>query len=410
MGLFSLGHQKDRYGVVIEIGSGSVLLAIVHSAEGVSHPTIVWSHRELAPLRNIESLEQSAKAIITALVNASMKADVEGRQALREYNKSATLTELQCSIAAPWSYTVTKAINYKQDEPFDVSEDLISELVLTAQRKTESELNESESVNKLGLSVVTRTTMDVLANGYRIAHPEGQKAEELSVSHASVVTQQYLIDTVEEMREKLFSETKAKKISFALMLYCVARDLMPVSYEVCLVDVTYEATEIGIVRDGTLNYCTHTPFGLFSLTREIASITNAPLVEVFGYLFEPVPYAFIETLPPAQQEQVKVVFDNYVSKLKDLFKETGDELSIPKRVILHTDKKTEALFTDLVLKASKLSTKADHKVTPITSEIIKKRWLINGEDTESIPTNDTALLLSAQFFHKHDHCRSFEHL
>jgi hypothetical protein len=409
MSLFG-SNSSDRYGVLIDIGSGSVLVAIIHSNPKEKHPNIIWAHREHAPLRNIDSLEQSAKAVMTALINSSMLLDAEGRKELYNHNNNARLTEIQCSISAPWSYTVTKTINYNQEEPFTVSEDLLTELFETINEKIESDLKENETLHNLGLRVITRSTMDILANGYRVTDPEGGKTKKISISRASVVTQQYLIDALEETQDKLFPETSMRKLSFILMLFTVTKELMAKTYDLCLVDVTYEATEIGIVRDGILTYCTHAPFGSFSLAREISSVTNVPLHEAFGYLHTEKPYSFMVSLSKSQRDEIDMVFDAYTDRISQLFKETGDELSIPKQISLHADLKSETLFMDLVERAAKRAIKTEPYVTAISNEIIKQAYQNDLDTTQIKLPTDTALLLSAQFFHKQPNHRAFEYL
>lgn len=410
MPLFNIGRTAERYGAIIDIGSGSVLVAIVHSHPKHEHPQIVWSHREHAPLRNIDSIDQSEKAVMTALVSASMSLDAEGRRALYEYDEKAKLTELQCSIAAPWSYTVTKTINYTQEEEFTVSKDLIEDLTESVQKQIGEELQQNEALQNLGLDIITSGTMDVITNGYRIKDPKGQKAQAVILSHANVVAQHYLIDAIAEMRDKLFTETELRKVSFILMMFMITRELLPEEYDVCLIDVTFEATEIGVVRDGTLSYCTHTPFGAFSLAREIAEITSVPLHEAFGYLHTEKPYSFMDSLPDKQKSEVKQVFEAYIEKVTALFKETGDTLSIPKRISLHSDLKSETLFLDLIEKAAKRSIKTDPRIIAISKEIIRQTYAESTKNAPKTMPSDTALLLSAQFFHKRREHQRFEYL
>jgi hypothetical protein len=405
MKLFSKSRRSERFGVLIDIGSGSVLTAIVASDQTKPEPQILWSHREHTPLRNIDSIQESAKAVMTALMNSLMKLDGEGRQMLSAYLSSARLTEIQTCISAPWSYTVTKTINYKQEETFEMNNNLIDELVRTAMQKTTDELSEQDSVNRLGLTIITRITMDIFANGYRVKGAVDGEVKNLSVTHSSVVTQQYLVETIDDLNDKLFSDVTNSKLSYILALFCVVQDLFPKTTEACLVDITYEASEIGIVREGSLNYSTHTPFGSFSLAREIAHITGVPLQEAFQALHTETPYSFIESLPSTQKEDVTRVFDSYVEKLAGLFTETGDDLSIPKKIFLHVDLQSEPLFKDLVMKAVKQSIKSTPDVT-----IVTPRLLSNTAKSSISPQTDTAMLVSAMFFHKQNHCHGFEYL
>jgi cell division ATPase FtsA len=268
MSLFSLKKSTERTGVIIDIGSGSVLVAVVVSDRTKEKPLVVWSHREQAPLRNIDSVDQAAKSVMTSLINALLKFDGEGRKALYEFNKKTVIDEVQCAICAPWSYTVSKRISYTQEEPFSVTKSLITELVGTALEQTNAELHEHEAVNELGLTIITRCTTDILVNGYRVKELPDSKASELSLSHISVVAQQYLVDHLEDLRHKIFSNRPLRKLSYMLAMYSVAEESFDDSGDFCLVDVTYEATEIGVVRDGVLTYSTHTPYGSFSLARD----------------------------------------------------------------------------------------------------------------------------------------------
>ncbi|MCA9356886.1 hypothetical protein H6784_00885 [Candidatus Nomurabacteria bacterium] len=409
MSFFGLKISSDRYGVVIDIGSGSVLASIVHSNSKLANPTIVWSHREHAPLRNIDSLEQSSKAVLTSLVNVSMMLDAEGRKVLYDYDSSAKLTELQCAISAPWSYTVTKTINYNQENDFTITENLMGDLMIAVQEKITHELNENEEVNNLGLEVIVQSTMEILSNGYRVKNPEGERAKQFSLSYASAVAQKYLVNAIDEMWSKLFVGTINKKLSFIMVLYNITREILPNSYDVCLVDITYEATEIGIVRDGSLQYCTHTPFGIFSLTREISAITGVPLHEAFGYLHSDTPYSFMKALTESKKMEVEKVFDAYIEKVSNLFHETGDDLSIPKKISLHTDLNSEPIFLDLIEKAAKRNLKTNPLITPISREIVRKFYAPTTNTSPiNIPT-DTALLLSAQFFHKPNPEQTYEY-
>ncbi|MCA9355527.1 hypothetical protein KC865_03185 [Candidatus Kaiserbacteria bacterium] len=404
-----MSKSSERYGVLIDVGSGSVLVAIIRSAPAQKHPDIIWAHREHAPLRNIDSLEQSAKAVMTALVNASMMLDGEGRKVLFDYDKSAKLTELQCGIAAPWSYTVTKTINYKQEKKFVITEELVDELTRTIQNKIKEDLKEDEMAYNLGLTVITRANMEMLTSGYRIKHPEGGKSDSLTLSHTSVVAQKYVSDAIDEMRDKLFAGTKSKKLSFMLMLYAVTKELFPETYDLCLVDITYEASEIGIMRDGVLTYCTHTPFGYFSLAREISSITGAPLHEAFGYLHSEAPFSFTKTLNAQKRKEVENMFEAYVDRIATLFHETGDTLSIPRRLSLHVDLGSEPVFTELLGKAVKRTIKAEPNIIPMSKEIISRTYEETTKGSPQTIPNDTALLLSAMFFHTQEKTRSFEY-
>jgi cell division ATPase FtsA len=409
MSFLTLGKAKDRYGILIDIGSGSVLAAIVHSNHNHEHPIIVWAHREHVQLKKIDSIEQSAKAVMSALMSTCIKLDGEGRKALSAYKPSAKLSLTQVSIAAPWSYTVTKTVNFKHEDPFVVTKHFLDELVETAQKQVEDELGQKLNSIDIGLTVIARSTMDLLSNGYRIDHPIGERAKEINLTQATVVAQSYVNNGVTEVQQKLFPGASIQSLSFVLMLYCTIRSLHPHTDDVCLVDITDEASEIGIIRDGSLKYSTHTPFGMFSLAREISEVANVPLHEAFGYLRAPSINAVKTKVPDNKHSEITLIFDAYIQKLTELLNETGDSLSIPKEILLHIEASSTELFTELLLRASKAATNVNHIVTSIADEIMPKEHYNDQKEQIGDYINDTALLLSAEFFHKQTHCLDFRY-
>lgn len=410
MSFFSSRPKTDTYGVLFDIGSGSVLTAIVHSKQSNPHPSVVWSHREHVPLRNIESLEQVSKSVMTALINAAMELDSNGRKVLAQYNSSAKISEIQTIISAPWSHTVTKTINYTQEEPFTINTALIAELIKTAEGKIAQELKTDETLDHLGLSTVATATMDMHANGYRVSQPQGGQATQFSITRANVAVQKYINIALSETIERIFPSCSQRSLSFMLMAYNVIQDLLPRACEIGIVDVTYEATELGIVRDGALEHSTHTPFGSFSLARELSAVLDVPLSEAFGYLHSEQPLAFLSGLSKAKKSEVEIVFDAYVDKIAALFKETGDELSIPKTIVLHADLHSEPLFLHLVEKAAKRSTKSAPVITLITQEILKLTFDDKATKEFLTRSSDTALLLAALFFHKQHDSTTFTYV
>lgn len=410
MGLFSLRKTKTRYGVMLDIGSGSVLCAIIASDQSKKHPEIIWSKREHSPLRKIDSLSDSAKSVMTSLMNALMALDGEGRKVFKEKTGQSKLPYIQVTIAAPWSYTATKIISYQHSEDFEVTESLVTELLRTAQQKVQEEMLENERIHELGLSIVARTTMQIVANGYPIIVTGKQKAQTLKVIQASAVAQDYLIDAIADAQDKMLPNTDLAQYSFMLPFYYTLRDLAEGVTEYCLVDITYEATEIGLIRDGVLNYCTHVPYGSFSLARDISEALSVPLEEAFGYLNTEDFENLFDKYTAEQKTKIKDIISKYQTKLSELFKETGDSLAIPKRIYLHSNLKTETFFNKQVIAAAKEATSMQHAAYNVTKELLTKNYTPEEIAAFGDSGQDTALLISAQFFHTHGKSGNFEYL
>lgn len=392
MKLFS-SSSGSRIGVIVDIGSASVLVAIVESDKGAKAPKIIWSHREHLALRTDNDLEQLARNVITAFMNASLLLESSGRKVLAQVLGSATAPNyLSVTVAAPWSYTVTKTITYATDEAFTINTELVKELERTAEQKIMHELKENDVMTDLGLSIVTKSTIAILANGYPIKTAYSARANSLALSRTSAVIQKYLADSITEFREKMLPRATLHQASFMLGYFSVIRALYPTLTEYCLVDITYEATEIGVVREGVLQYCTHTPYGAFSLARDIAEVQGIPLGEAYGRLTA-------QNLIVAEtKKEVQTIYKNYETRLTELFNETGDALSIPKTVLLHNNLDTEEFFAERLRIAAANATRGQHHIIPVSQELITSYY--DEAATADLRTrHDTALLVSAQFFH-----------
>ena len=390
MSMLSLGkHGPDGiYGAVVDVGSGSVGVAIVASEPKQSAPEIIWSHRELTNIKDIESLQAASKDITTAIINAFLELGSKGGKALRKYDPKASITDIQVTISAPWSYTISKTVSFEDKETFKVTTTLFEDLETTAKKEIQAVLDSNEVMKKLGLQVVAESTRNVTANGYLINEPNDQMVTTLSLSHIDAVCEERMITVIEDAKEKVFPRADLRINTFANTFYNTLTHLNPESTEICLVDITAEATELGIVRDSTLQYVTHIPYGTHTLAREISGLCGIPKSEALAYIRNPESTVSIQ-LPDAKRLEFTAIIKAYEEKLADLFKRTGDSLSIPKTIYLHTDVATESFFKDRITGATQQSTKTSHAIHLITSKLFA-----------TAQTSDTAILLSAFVFHK----------
>lgn len=401
MGLFSK-QRGCQYGAIVDIGSGSVLVAIVESSPHQDTPRIIWSKRDYTVLRQIDSLGRSEKNVIAVLANAMMELSSAGMKTLWSEARQKRLSTIQVTIVAPWSYTVTKTVSYKSEKEFTLSKEFVAELLEISHQKVEEEVKENEKIHKFGLELIARMTAGLVVNGYNIRLTGKQNTKEVKLYELSAVAHERVVEAVTELSGKLFTRSDLKLYSFMLVFYTAMKDLQPDADEFCLVDITYEATEIGIVRNGILQYCSHIPYGAFSLAREFSEILKIPLEEAFGLLSEGNLTSVLERYSDKQNREVIELLEAYQMRLADLFKETGDKLSIPKQVFLHGNIKNAVFFSDQVRKATSKATGTSHLVKNITCDLLG-RFASNNDKAEAEKVNqDTAMLLSAYFFHTHN--------
>jgi hypothetical protein len=395
-----------RYGAILEVGSGSVMASVVVSDSSKSHPDIIWTKREFANIGSNRDEAQNLKGLLTALMNIMLALDGEGRTALRETYPTARIGHLQITISAPWSYTISKMATYEQTESFIITDDIIRSLTDAAQAKVTEALAASDQVGEAGLTIMTRATSDISANGYRTMDPIGKRASTITVTQISALAQAHITDAIADLRDRTLPHITTERYSAMLVFHCIIRDLFPNSSEYCLVDLTYEATEIAIIRDGVLQYCTHTNIGINTLIRTISSSLTIPETEARLLLSQ---YTEAETAcTPAQVDVIKKVLLQYEDALETLFHETGDSLSIPKPIYLHGTYEHEGIFDELIKQAAKRATSGIHSLHLTSHDVLTNAYTETEQAEVLRSSRDTGALMAAQFFHRQQFGNNFE--
>jgi hypothetical protein len=273
---------------------------------------------------------------------------------------------------------------------------MLSNLATTAADQAMEEFSAKHSLESLGVQETSRTILDPHANGYRITKINQQQVTQLSVTHVSTLVRTEIIASLTEMQQKLFAKVPLETTSFMMANYYVTDVLQPVGVDFCLVDITNEATELGIIRHNALQYSTHVAFGRASIAREVATATKVPLHEAF---------TSIRSLH--QQTELHKDIDEtlkvYQEKLVDLFKETGDRLTIPKHIYLQVDAGLADFFTPIVEAAGKEASKGNVLVTPLSQNLINTK----AQTKKSV---DIALLVAESFFHTKEDRAFFKYL
>ncbi len=389
MGFFKSKPKAREAALIVDIGSGSVGLAIIISDVLEPKPEIVWTHREYSLIKDVDSITWSLREINTTIINAFLRLSSDGLKALREHETPLPLETLQVVVCAPWTYTVTKTVHYTEEHPFTITESLVEELAEAASKKAvEAALKES-MIQSSGLVTINNETIGVIANEYVLEDYENLTSRDLTLVQLTAVTNQRIIDTILEVQEKIMPRSELVTNSFMAMFYTVMRQSHPDTTECCLVDVTNEATEIGIIRDNLLRHTTHAPYGAYTLTREIAALAKIPKEEAFAYVRGGGAFV-LSKLSEAKQAELDIIIETYEDKIAELFKQTGDTLSVPKTIYLHCDADTEAFFVERLKHAAEKATKMKHSIHPITTTFVQA----------DAPRGDTAVLLSANYYHQ----------
>jgi hypothetical protein len=342
---------------------------------------ILWSHREYMLIH--DDAGRAQKQIATTIVNALLELG-SGLKSARE--RGTQVRAVQIALSAPWAITVSKHITYEDEHPFATTKEFMRSLVETAKKQTLETAYQGTLLKDLGLSLLEEATVDVELNGYHVRSMKPQEVRTVSLTHIRSLADEKLIDLINDSLDKVLPHAKRQYHSFMFLFSEVLRSLHPDTSEACLVDITNEATEVGIVNDDVLRSATHAPTGLFSLARRIAAECGIPNEEAYSFMKNGNNYALAPHLEK-KKEIVERIFGEYEDEIAKTLRDSRDALSIPNTVFLHTSALTEECFVERVKNAMKKATNTAHAVHLVTSELLGEKRM-----------DDSALALSVHFF------------
>lgn len=385
--------KKITYATLIDVGSGSVLVSIIASEEGKPTPTIIWSHREISPLKQT-AVDIPAKHLMSSLLSAVLQVQEKGIETLKNFNPVAHLTCIQISYSAPWSYTVQKTMNFSQPDPFIITTELLNDIKTTITKKIEEERVDKEVAKHRGLTIINQKLSALTVNGYPCSTPYGQKATTVSLSHTSDIAETVMVDALMELQRKILPRATVTQHSFMHLFHQMLVDSKSAQHDYCLINVSYEATEIGTVYNNILERVSTIPIGINTLVRGYSAAMDIPHEEAYSFLREPYHSEALATLSAVKKRAVEDVTAEYKRHLISLFSEKTDLLSIPKTLIVHNTQDIDSFLNIAIAEAAKEVTYASHTIRNVGDYM----------HITTTPTENDLLphqtYVSAQYFHQ----------
>jgi hypothetical protein len=381
------------YGVIFDIGAESIGVSIIESDRSKKLPIVIFSHRvhlripKLAP-----STGEYTRHMREALFSASLILSRDGLEALRLHNNHARIGKILVTCTSPWSYTISRNVQYESEDEIKITRALVDDLVKSAESEITTQI-QSEKDNAHDLfEVVERATVDVRINDYSIQNPVGLRGTTVSLAHITGLIPSDIIKAVYEVQEKIFPNVEIRAHTFLLVLYCVLRDLFPKTESLCIINVAPEATEFGIVEGGTLIESTTIPFGTSELVRQLTGSLKKTEIEIGSLLTLYESGSLEKTL----REQLDKEFKFFAKKFEESMSEHFVTRRFPKTAFLLAPEPYSELFVTELTPFIRDVFHADQTLLTINTETLKE---ISFHES-----NDPYLSITSRFFHKLHAC------
>lgn len=380
--MFQIARSEARYGIVIDIGSGSVGAALVESSDV---PHILWSVREFIPHAQENNYTKIMNSIIRALKNVFYSCSTAGIQALKAHSTKAQVTYIQVSISAPWSYTLTKKTRVVSQKKFEFTESVLKNLERKIKKEIDADLESLAKRAEQELTVASHQTIQISSGGYALADPIGAQLSDVELLQLFSIADAQLMDAITEHSERTFPNAELNAYSFMSIFYTALQNLPIDSSELCLADISHEAVEFGIVRHGVLVHTTHVPSGIRCLTAAIAQTCNVPVPEAHGFL-----RANHRSALGSQSHALEEIFAQFETDIQNELQSDLLSQRIPKTIVFYSNDRAETFLLERIAKSVRQTGRAGqllHMTVPHTR-------------TAAVH-DDSALLLSAFVLQKH---------
>jgi len=391
--MFGIGKQKASrasYGVTMDVGSGSVAVAIVESREYEKQGRVIWTLREWVPVHKNIDRQRLNSNLKTAAANCFLALESEGQKTLQQVARGAKLKKILVSISAPAAFTVSKTVSLEKDKEFVVNAKLVRKLEEEALSKASEEVDPKQLEAEMALKPITHSITSIKLNGYSVADYEGKKVNKLELTLISCLAHSEIVSTILDGKDKILPGTQLYLQSF-ITTYFQAINSLTAPRRTALVDITAEATELGIVEDSNVTYSSYIPTGTNFIARGVNDLLNTPFSESLGFMKDN-QVNLTKDITPEKQEQLEVIRSTYESKLTELLTGSDGKLDLPNSIFLHCDAGYEKFFKERLERI--LSTKEDHpEIFAVTSKFFP-----------GSPVKDNATLLAAYVFHKKLYC------
>ncbi len=391
--MFGFGHNdKDAtYGVLIDIASGTIGVAVVASETANKVPIILYAKRtSLRITKNKATGVEDLRRVREALLSALLQLSQDGLQLLTEHNSRAKVTKLYVTCSSPWSFTIARDVHYESDESFKVTSTIINDLVHSAEEEIASHLKNMPETEGEDFEIVERATVDMTVNDYPVKHPLNLKGSVLGLSHIVGLVPSDIMTSLHEVQDKLFPDTELRVHTYMLIMYCVMRDLFPRVHSLCIINVTGEAIEFGIIENNLLIENTFVPYGSSTFVRDIMEQTGKPSSDILSTLEAHGDDTALEE--PDFSEQIA----SYKEKITEAVNGILTRRIFPTDVIITASRPYEPLFKKVIEQT--LESTLEKKVSVIT---VPRKVI---EEISHGSGDDVYLALAARFFHKLHGC------
>lgn len=380
-------NNTIKYGVIFEVGSGSVAGAVVSSSSTNKNPVILYTSREFLSLKQTTKTENISKRLSVIFMNIAMDVESKITQILPKKSK---LDSIEINFTAPWSHARGYTHTYESENPVLITEKLLKKINETIADTLTDKAGPDLISKDANFTLINCTNIGHTANNYPISNPIGQTAKTITTTETISAVDNDIYVPVENIIKKLFPGTRVQFSTSSLILQRILSFQTDTSSTFAAIHLTYEALEMTLFRDNKIITAFSTPIGINTIARNIAKISKLPHEQVFSFLTSDDPTEFQEKI----LTKIKKAFEKSIlPATADFFQEAQLSELLPRDFYLASTIVPSPLILDIFKEALKRSSKNRFVLHNLRTP------MVHNTTNANLGSGDLGICTLAYFFH-----------
>lgn len=247
MSFLQIFHGTTTQSVIlIDIGSASISGAYIQINKKYQ-PILYYTASVPIRARNNSSQQTAIELTLTELVKMLV---MYGAPVFARSTGTSAVDRVLVSIAGPWQHTHTRTERISRPKAFKFTRHIMDEMV------------EKASVVPPGTTQTNKMVITTILNGYEVNNPFGKSAHDAAVIVLSSFVTSTIADATTKILRKAFNTDEIEITAFAPIAYTVFRTIYPHENDFLIMDVTGEATDLALVKQGLLVEVANLPLGI----------------------------------------------------------------------------------------------------------------------------------------------------
>lgn len=343
---------KSGHALVLDVGGGSVGVAIANFIEGKS-PEIIFSVRKQLPVQ-LKLSNHRMLSIMSGVLDEVLALAMDKLAYLKDLNKGENINikKIFCTVSSPWNVDSTKSVNFSFQKPVSIDKHFVNDLI--EREATQFLKSLAKDVREIygdhkHFELIEKSISHSFINGYDIKNIYGRSCSELELYIFFSAISSEVEKSISRICGKHFVGTHIEFHSAVFIYTSILEKLFKEEKDFMLTHISGETTDITVIKNGIMTDNASFPLGRNFIARKI--------LEVMPKITPEIALSMVRIhdekgtgakLSEKLQEILKQAEDDWMSLFSDAVSEISKEFFMPSKAFILIGDGSGSFFADLI--------------------------------------------------------------